>query len=212
MTTVTKSVLALFLFASVVAAEESPFHSREIRVDPSPSTSSEVSLPLGSTVSDYAVWPTGPDVLILLRDASGNHAVTWHVGDAKTVPLLDLPSTFDARSIAVHPMAKRFFVSGKSGQQWRILVGENLGGKWVQHTIYQSFSELQHLLVAPRPFEIGSDGEKTVESYRIFFAARQPGGGYSIRSITEDGKREYQVVGPAAAYAQLSGPDGEDPN
>ena len=51
--------------------------------------------------------------------------------------------------------------------------------------------------------------EKTVESYRIFFAARQPGGGYSIRSITEDGKREYQVVGPAAAYAQLSGPDGD---
>ena len=37
MKTVTKSVLSsLFLFASVVAAEESPFHSREIRVDPSP--------------------------------------------------------------------------------------------------------------------------------------------------------------------------------
>lgn len=211
MTIVWKHVLVVFLFVSVLAAEESPFHSRELRVAPSPSTSSEVILPSGSTVVDYDIWPTGPDALIVLRDASGDHVVTWHLGDAKTVPLLDLPSGFDARSIAVHPLEKRFFISGKSGQQWRILVVENLSGKWVQHTIYQSPRELQRLLVAPRPFEISGDvDQKSVESYRIFFAARQPDGEYSTRSITEDGKREYQVVGPAASYVSLAG-DNEGP-
>ena len=168
-------------------------------------------MPPSTTVVDYDIWPTGPDLLILLKDASGNHVVTWHIGDTKAVPLLDLPSALDAYAIAVHPMANRFFISGKTGQQSVILVAENSGGKWTQHTIYQSPHELRRLLVAPRPFEISSDGQRIVESYRIFFAARQPGGEYSTRSITEDGKREYQVVGPAASYVKLTGPLGEDP-
>ncbi len=211
MTTTAKYVLVVTLLVSALAAEESSFHSRELNVAPSPNTPSELSLPPGTTVVDYDVWPTGPVVLVLLKDASGSHVVTWQVGDAKTVPLLDLPSGLDARAIAVHPRGNRFFISGKSGAQWIILVADDHNGKWTEHNIYQATDELRRLLVAPRPFEISSDGQRTVESYRIFFAERQPGGEYSTRSITEDGKREYQVVGPAASYVKLTGPLGEDP-
>ena len=198
-------VLVLFLFVAALMAE-SPFHSHEVRVSPSPNTSSELILPSGSTVVDYDVWPTGPDVLILLHDVSGNHVVTWHVGDAKTVAVLDLPPTFDARAIAIHPMEHRFFISGKSGQQWSILVADDVHGKWAVHAIYQSARELRRLLVAPRPFQTGWDeSQKPLEGYRIFFAQCQPDGSYSTRSIMENGEREYQVIGPATSYVQLSG-------
>lgn len=206
MRNVRKHALVLFLFVATLMAEESPFHSQEVKVSPSPNTSSELMLPSGTTVVDYDLWRTGPDVLILLRDVSGNHVVTWHVGDANTVAVLNLPPTFDARAIAIHPMEHRFFISGKSGRQSAILVAENHGGKWAQHTVYQSAHELRRLLVAPRPFQTGWDeSQKPLEGYRIFFAQRQPDGSYSTRSIMENGEREYQVIGPATSYVQLPG-------
>ncbi|MGC2110709.1 MAG: DUF3160 domain-containing protein, partial [Candidatus Korobacteraceae bacterium] len=208
MTTVAKNILFITLLVSALAAEESPFHSRELNVAPSPNAPSELSLPLGTTVVDYDIWPTGPDVLILLHDASGNHVVTWHVGDAKAVPLLDLPSALDARAIAVHPRGNRFFISGQSGEQWIILVADEQNGKWTEHNVYHSTYELRRLLMAPRPFQIGWAVQgQPLESYRIFFAERQPGGEYSTRSITEEGKREYQVIGPEASYVKLPGED-----
>ena len=203
-----KSILVLLLSATALA-QESPFHSREATVAISPSVASELNLPSGTTVADYDIWPTGPDALILLRDASGSHVASWHVGNNETVPLLDLPAGFEAQSIAVHPEADRFFVSGKSGAQWIILAVDKSNGKWQPRTIYQSPLELRRLLVAPRPFQISYDA-KVPEQYRIFFAAREPDGAYSTRSVTEDGQREYQVIGPATSYVRLSG-EGADP-
>jgi hypothetical protein len=72
------------------------------------------------------------------------------LGDTGTTLILDLPSSFDARSIAVHPAEHRFFVGGKSGQQSNILVVENLNEKWVARNIYQSTNPLRRLLVTPR--------------------------------------------------------------
>jgi hypothetical protein len=198
-----KSILVLLLSATVLA-QESPFHSRETTVAASPSVASELTLTSGTTVADYDVWPTGPDVLILLRDVSGSHVASWHVGSNETVPMLDLPSGFEAQSIAIHPEADRFFVSGKSGAPWIILAVDKSNGKWQQRTIYQSALELRRLLVAPRPFQISYDAQ-TPEKYRIFFAEREPDGNYSTRSVTEDGQREYQVIGPATSYVPLSG-------
>ena len=210
MKTIARLIIVVSL-CSLLAAQESPFHSRETTVAPSPSATTELNLPSGSTVADYDIWPGGPDVLILLHDSSGSHVVTWHVGDAKTVPLLDLPAGFDADAIAVHPVENRFFISGKSGQQWSILVADDVHGKWAVHAIYQSARELRRLLVAPRPFQTGWDeSQKPLEGYRIFFAQRQPDGAYSTRSIMENGEREYQVIGPATSYVRLSG-ESENP-
>ena len=214
MTHAQKRILALFLtlpFLALTAfpTEPSTFAARELSVMPSPASSAELRLPAGSSVVDYDLWPTGPDVLILLHDSAGNHVVSWHAGDSRTVPLLDLPADFTATSIAVHPMEHRFFIGGKAGQQSRILVAENPNGTWTQRVIYHSAYELRRLLVAPRPFEIGWNEalKKPIESYRLFFAERQPSGAFSTRSITEEGKREYQVIGPQASYVKLAGND-----
>jgi hypothetical protein len=87
-----------------------------------------------------------------------------------------------------------------------------VNGSWTQHTIYQTAADVRRLLVAPRPFEIGFNDttNQAIESYRLFFAERLPSGVYSTRSITEDGQREYQVIGPQATYVKI--PDeNEDP-
>jgi hypothetical protein len=199
-----------FLAFSAFPTEPSPFASRELSVIPSPATASVLSLPANSLVMDFDVWPTGPDVLILLHDGAGNRVVSWHAGEGRAVPLLDLPADFSPTSIAVHPLERRFFIGGKTGPQSKILVAENLNGSWTQRTIYQSAHDLRRLLVAPRPFEVGwNEAQKQpIESYRIFFAERQPSGAYSTRSITEEGKREYQVIGPETSYVRL--PDSDE--
>src|SRR5580698_4422582 len=217
MTHAQKRVLVLvltlpFCAPSAFPQEPSPFASPELNVMLSPASPSELSLPAGSTVVDYDIWPTGPDALILLHDSAGNHVVSWHAGDTRTLPVLDLPADFTPASITVHPIEHRFFVLGKTGQQSKILVVDNLKGTWTQRTLYQSSRDLRRLLVAPRPFEIGWNAAQNapIESYRLFFAERQPSGAYSTRSITEDGQREYQVIGPQASYSKIPNED-EDP-
>ena len=203
--------LALSAFAQAPSAP-SPFASEELNVTPSPASSSELSLPAGTSVVDFDVWPTGADAVILTHNKAGNHVVSWHVGDTSAVPLLDLPATFTAASIAVHPLGQTFFIEGKTGQQSQILLASNVNGSWTQHTIYQTSADVRRLMVAPRPFQIGYDDTKNqaIESYRIFFAEELPGGVYSTRSITEDGQREYQVIGPQAAYVKIPDED-QDP-
>ena len=129
MTTVAKLIPLLLFAVSMLAAQASPFRSRERNVAPSPSVPSELILRPATRVVDYDIWPTEPDVPILLHDSSGSHVVTCHVGDVKAIPLLDLPVGFEAHAIAVHATGGRFFISGKSGQQWSILAADDVHGK-----------------------------------------------------------------------------------
>ncbi|MGD1106911.1 MAG: DUF3160 domain-containing protein [Terracidiphilus sp.] len=200
----TLPALGLSAFAQAPSAP-SPFASGELNVTPSPASSSELSLPAGTSVVDFDIWPTGADAVILTRDKAGNHVVSWHAGSSSAVPLLDLPATFSAASLAVHPLGQCFFIEGKTGQQSQILAVDNVNGTWTQHSIYQTSADVRRLLVAPRPFEIGFNDttNQAIESYRLFFAERLPSGVYSTRSITEDGQREYQVIGPQSTYAKI---------
>ena len=220
MTNAQMPALALFLTFPVLvlsaiaqtSTAPSDFATAELNVTPSPASASELSLPAGTSVVDFDIWPTGADAVILTHDKAGNHVVSWHAGDTSAVPLLDLPATFNAAAIAVHPMGQSFFIEGKTGAQSQILVVTRVNGSWTQHSIYQTTADVRRLLVAPRPFETGYNDttNQAIESYRLFFAERLPSGVYSTRSITEDGQREYQVIGPKANYVKI--PDeNEDP-
>ncbi|HEY1804596.1 MAG TPA: DUF3160 domain-containing protein [Terracidiphilus sp.] len=199
------------LALSGFAQTSSPFTTSELSVTPSPASSSELSLPAGTSVVDFDVRPTGADAIVLIHDKAGDHVVSWHAGDAGTLPVLDLPTTFSAASITVHPMGQRFFVEGKIGQQSQILAVDNANGRWTQHIVYQTAADVRRLIVAPRPFETGYNDttDKAIESYRLFFAERLPSGTYSTRSITEDGQREYQVIGPQATYVKIPDSNGD---
>jgi len=204
------SLPALSLLAQAPSTP-STFTTAELNVTPSPAASSELSLPAGTSVVDFDIWPTGADAVVLIHDQAGNHVLSWHAGDSGAKPLIDLPATFSAASLTVHPMGQRFFVEGKTGQQSEIVAVDSVNGTWTQHTIYQTSADIRRLLVAPRPFETGyndTTGE-AIESYRIFFAERLPSGVYSTRSITEDGQREYQVIGPQSAYVKIPDSNGD---
>ena len=198
------SLPALTLLAQAPAAP-SDFTTAELNVTPSPVASAELSFPAGTSVVDFDIWPTGADAVILTHDTAGYHVVSWQVGNSSATPLLDLPATFTATSLTVHPMGQRFFVEGKTGQQSQILAVDKVNGSWTQKTIYQTAADVRRLLVGPRPFETGYNDttEQTIESYRIFFAERLPSGVYSTRSITEDAQREYQVIGPQSTYVRI---------
>jgi hypothetical protein len=48
-----------------------------------------------------------------------------------------------------------------------------------------------------------------IEGYRVFFGLKGGDGNYTIHSITEDGKRDYQVVGPKSGFTIFPDADAE---
>lgn len=165
-----------------------------ITVAPSPQGPKEVLIPRGTTVVDFGVRPNAPEAVLLVRDSAGHaHVLTWNVNDASTSSIANLPANFSPAAIAVHPSRQVIFVSGVAGQKPRVVALTPRAGNWQMTVLLDSTREVTRLLVAPRPFAID-----TVR-YRLFFAAKLPGGATSTRSITEVGALEYQVVGPKSA-------------
>ena len=77
-------------------------------------------------------------------------------------------------------------------------------------TIYRSPREIRRLMVGPRPFQTGDDGDgNPVLAYRLFFGQKGADGRFAIRSITEDGQRGYQAVGPKGGFTRV--PDAGGP-
>ena len=190
-------------------AEESVFSSAEVRVTPSPKTEARLDFAQGAKVVDYDLWPTAAEAVVMQRDSAGTRILDWRVGDAEAKTLLTLPAGFEAKAIAAHPAARRFFLLGTLGGQSVIEAVDEQGGVWTMRKIYSSPLPLRRLMVAPRPYQTSYD-EKTSswnESYRIFFAAQLASGAYSARSITEEGGREYQAIGPKDGYIKVKGTD-----
>jgi len=67
-------------------------------------------------------------------------------------------------------------------------------------TDLQNQPEIRRLVPAPRPYAVetdySADETRTTNAYRIFFGLKSQDGTYSIKSVTVDGTREYQAVGP----------------
>ncbi|MGA2227080.1 MAG: DUF3160 domain-containing protein, partial [Syntrophobacteraceae bacterium] len=128
----------------------------------------------------------------------------WDVGAPQTTKEWPAPKGFTPRALAWHPSAKSFFLAGRRGSEHVILRVDKGAGGWGSKLIYRSAHEIRRLVPAPRPFEIQTDitedEPQITKSYRIFFGLKNPDGTYSIRSVTEDGKREYQAVGPKKGF------------
>jgi len=199
----------LLLAGSLVArADDSPFRFREVTVAASPDVAEQVPVPQGQKVVDFDVWSTGAEAAVLLRDGGGNSGVWgWKVAPRSFATLFTLPAGFEARAIATHPAERTLFVSGRSAGQSVIYSARFEGSAWKVVPIFRSALELRRLLVAPRPFEIGYDekAERSLTAYRLVFGGRLADGSYSTRSITVDGKREYQIIGPQAGYVSVPG-------
>jgi hypothetical protein len=184
------------------AAKDTPFAEREIKILPSPSTVCELKLAAGQKVIDFDVWPTGGETVALVREADGTTKLLgWKLCANESEVLAVLPGNFEAHALALHPTVWRIFVSCRIGQHWQIVAYEPKGSVWLSRLIYKSDRSLRRLLVGPRPFVVDYDQKpaQPIVRYRLFFGVKLGDGVYGTRSVTEEGKREYQVMGPKIA-------------
>ncbi len=204
-----RTLLCSFLFIILAAsgvAYAGVFDIGEIRVAPSPAQERYLQLKHTEKVLDFDVAKDGPQTAILMENQTGGAKVVfWDPGrPSEIMEEWPVPKGFTPRALAWRPAAKGFFLAGKQGSEYVILRVDRGTGGWASKPVYRSAREIRRLVPAPRPFEIEADysGDKPriTNAYRIFFGLKNPDGTYSIKSVTEDGKREYQAVGPAKGF------------
>ncbi|MGA2731930.1 MAG: DUF3160 domain-containing protein [Syntrophobacteraceae bacterium] len=209
-----KSILC-FLFMILAAssvAYAGVFDIEEIKVAPSPAQEKYLQLKHTEKVLDFDVAKDGPETAILIENQTGGSKVVfWNPGAPEITEAWAVPKGFSPRALAWHPAAKSFFLAGRQGSEHVILrVDKGISG-WGSKLIYKTAGEIRRLVPAPRPFEIetgiSGDESQITKAYRIFFGVKNPDGTYSIKSVTEDGKREYQAVGPKKGFTTFKGAD-----
>ncbi len=199
------TILLLVALLAPIAFAASVFDKAELRTTPSPAEARQITLPAGVRVVDSDVSPAGPTAALLVLHASGTREILlWNLHQSQTTKVWDVPAGFIARSLAWHPEGNAIFLSGLRGQKYVILKIAPAAGTWTARQIYSSAQEIRRLVPGPRPFvvEAGQPPAREVQAYRLFFGLRGSGGNYTIHSITEDGKREYQAIGPAATQTK----------
>jgi hypothetical protein len=191
--------VCLLAFSIAAIAKDTLFAEREITITPSPERACELTLAAGQKVIDFDVWSTGGEAAALVRESDGtSRLLSWKLCAPEAEVLAVLPANFEAHAVALHPVARRIFVSGRIGKQWEIVAFEPKASAWQSRTVYKSDHAIRRLLVGPRPFVVDYDQKaaKAIVRYRLFFGAKLGDGIYGTRSVTEDGRREYQVMGP----------------
>ncbi len=186
-------VLPAFLLFLAPLYGASVFDAPAVRVIPSPDTPRQIALPAGVRVLDYDVATTGPVVAVL----TPQRVQLWDIVAGGLRNAWDVPAGLQARAIAWHPLGDAFFVAGQRDGMWVILRVDRTGNTWQARQIYSSKREIRRLVPGPRPFLVPNPkGKGDVQAYRLFFGTKLDAGGYATQSITEDGTREYQVIGP----------------
>ena len=174
--------------------EQAPsiFRQLELQAEASPSDPRILDLLPGETLMDFAVSPTGPEVAILSRPASGHaHVLLWKISSGETQTIWAADGSYAPRAIAWHPAARVLFLSGPAGPDSLIIRLDAASSRWKPATIFRTKRPLRRLIVAPRPF---APGDYTKQVYRLFFGVGRSDGTSLIASVTERGDRYYEVT------------------
>jgi hypothetical protein len=197
-----------FLLLAVLPALglSSVFDDPELQVAPSPSGPVQIPLAAGVRVIAFDVSPTGPLVALLVSNPTGSQEIRfWSINQAQPLKVFDVPAGFSARSLAWHPLGDAVFLWGAQGQQYGIFKVQKKDGNWVARRIYGSRHEIQRLVPGPRPYIVrADDAGQRPDAYRLFFGLKGNDGSYSIHSITEEGQRDYQVVGHRETFTRFA--------
>jgi len=170
----------------------------ELIVATSPDTKQSIVLSKAEKVVDFEVSPAGATVAALIESKAGSSLVFWQPGKKAFSETYELEKGLHVLDIAWHPNANAIFALGVQGKKHQILRMERADGKWKSTVLFSSDKSLKRLLVCPRPFITRSDEEKSYYNYRLFFGMDNGNDTYRIVSITENGTKPYQVVGPKA--------------
>jgi Protein of unknown function (DUF3160) len=190
----------LILAGRVTAAEQSPFDEAERIIVSSPEGAADYPVPSGEKVVDLEASPGGGEVVVLLgsRSGSASRALIWKVGGTPS-EIWRSPAGTTPKSITWHPEERVLFVLAGAGSEHQILRLEPGTPSWTSRVIHRSKAALRRLVVGPRPFVVEIQPEpklKQARRYRLFFGQAAWSGQWEIRSVSELGEAEYQVVGP----------------
>lgn len=175
------------------------FDFPEITVSPSPSLEKSILLQDVEKVIDYDVSPEEPLVAAIIKGKNQLYRIVfWRIGDEKLVDCWNAPSGFIPAAIAWHPLGKEMFVIATKGTTYHIFRIDKKDNQWISKSVFSSPNQLKRLVICPRPFIISDDPDNEVYSYRIFFGMSTENKSFRTVSITENGDRFYQVIGPVA--------------
>ena len=207
----TITLALLVLFGGVGVSYPGAFDTPELQVAASPHEMCSLALGSGEKPVDTDVSPLGAEAVVVVQLSSGGYAVRfWRLDGSRPVSEWSVPKDFTPRAIAWHPRGDRFFLVGTQGGQYTIARVGKVSGSWQMKIVYRSAQEIRRLVVGPRPYVIAYDKQMNpMEGYRVFFGLKGADGNYAIRSITEDGKRDYQVVGPKSGFTVFPDAEGE---
>jgi hypothetical protein len=195
--------LAFLIAASPLCLFAGVFDSAEPQIAPSPAAAIQVSLPEGLRVVDFDVSPIAPLVAVVVASSQSAQQIRlWNISNRQPELAFALPAGFNARAIAWHPLGNAIFVTGNQGQEFSILRLDKKNAAWTSRRIYSSRREIRRLVAGPRPYQNGP-----VPSHRLFFGLRAPDGTYSVHSITEEGRIDYQVVGHRENFTHFPNED-----
>jgi hypothetical protein len=187
------------------AAVAGVFDLADLQVTPSPAQARSIQLEGVEKVVDYDVSPAGPDVAALVKSKDGDHSlVFWQIGAQEITLGWKAAAGFVPRAIAWHPRARCLFVMGSQGTQYHIMrLDEGMNG-WSARSIFSSPNELRRIVMGPSPFVVEDDSKQPKQRYRLFLGMKNPDGTtFRIVSITEEGKRFYQVIGPSNTFTHF---------
>jgi len=176
------------------------FDIPELTIIPSPVNFQSFTFAKSEKVVDYDVSPAGFSVAAIVKKVDETCLIKfWNIGESAITDSLVLPEGLKAKAISWHPNAKILFVMGEHSGIYQIFRIEKNNNNWDSNSIFSSPSQLRRLVVCPRPFIIESNNRlrKEYYSYRLFFGMDNGDKTYRIVSVTESGKRFYQVIGPA---------------
>lgn len=181
---------------------ESEFDIPELQVSASPERTCEFSFSKLEKVIDYDVSPAGRIVAVITERGAKSRLKFWIIGQSAISDSLFFPEGFIAKAITWHPVGNALFIMGSSNSAYQIFRIENNGEKWASKLIFTSSNQLRRLVACPRPFITGYDlkTNNTHYAYRLFFGMDNGDKTFRVVSVTEQGKRFYQVIGPAKSF------------
>jgi len=188
------------------------FDLPEIEIVPSPDQACEYTFPEQEQIIDYSVSPIGAIVAVLTERQNRHSIKFWTMGTSEIPDSFSLPEAFKSEAVVWHPKATALFVLGTENASAYVYRIEKTNKNWAIKRIFTSEQKLKNMVIGPQPFIIdyGFGGEKSRYAYRLFLGMDDGKNNYRIVSITEQGQRFYQVVGPEKTQTKGADLDAEE--
>ncbi len=184
----------------------------EPQIIASPESKQQYLFPESEKITGFDVSLVRPEVAIITEQNGKSYIKTWKIGSSELSTIYMLPSENIVQNIVWHPVKDILFVTTKTPNDYQILRIEPKDGQWVCNSIFSSVNTLQRLVINPRPFGI-YENNGYVKFYRLYAGMDNGDGTYRVVTITEFGKRLYQVIGPEATKTTYKDMDADmDPS